>query len=261
MKSKKKEKTKNLHLAFYFGFFIILIIAISVIFKSVDLIRNSQFDGKHRFTIALMRDSEADIISVSPLDGSIVNLHLKKISNPDSLKILSVPIDSYVKTNSDFSFSDRHLFLKMLVNKRKLQSELTSIDLLRLSVYAIGVNDEKIRRVEVSTDDLDQLSLLSSTLFVDPTISSEKVTIQITNATEVSGLGNELAKYITNMGGNVVLVNSSKDTKDKSQIIYRDDSYTVKKLIDFLDVPGQKKEMDSISDVVVIIGKDRMEFN
>lgn len=261
MKSKKKKKSKNLHLAFYFGFFIILIIVISIVFKSVDLIRRSQFDGEHRFTVALMQDNETDVVSVSPMEGSIVALHLEKISNPDSLKTLSVPIDSYVKADSDFSFSVKHIFLKMLINKRRLQTKLTSIDLIRLSIYAIGVNEEKIKQEEVAASDLDELPLLSSTLFVDPTILNEKVTIQITNATEVSGLGNKLAKYITNMGGNVVLVNSSKDIKDKSQIIYRGGSYTVKKLENFLDVSGQKKEMDSISDVVVIIGKDRMEFN
>lgn len=260
MKSKKKEKSKNLHLALYFGFLIVLIIAISVLFKSFDVIRKSQFDGKHRFTVMLLSDNGGDVVSVSPTEGSLTRLHLDPAIKTDSFGTLLVPIDGYVKTDSKFFASVKNFFPKTLLKKGRLQTNLTVIDLIRLSIYSLGVNKEKIIEEKMSVNDFKKLSFLSSTLFVDPTVSHEKLSIQITNATEVNGLGNKLAAYITNMGGNVVLVNSSRDMQETSGVIYKRDSYTVKKLMKILDIPGQKKESDSISDVVIVIGKDKEDF-
>ncbi|MBI4097622.1 MAG: LytR C-terminal domain-containing protein [Candidatus Levybacteria bacterium] len=260
MKSKKKGKSKNLHLAFYFGFLVILIISVSAIFKSIDVIRKSKFDGTHRFTIAVIGQKSASIISVSPEEGSMTSLNLNNISNLTQFDLLELPVDTRISKEPDFSLSPKKYFPKMLLNKGSLTTDLTTIDLLRLSIYALGIDNEKIKKEQVSMKEPTKLSNLSSSLFTDQTILREKVSIQITNATDVSGLGNRLAKYITNMGGSVVLVNSSKDTKGSSEITYRQDSYTLKKLMKILDIPAQKKETNSISDIVIIIGKDKEDF-
>ncbi len=259
MRNKKKErrKSKSLNLAFYFSGVVILIITISILLKSFDVIRRSRFDGNNRFTVAILSNGKTDLVSVSPQEGSLTSLQIDASSNLVSLGNLSFPIDAYAKTDSSFTSKTKYFFFKILLNKRKMQTNLTTIDLLRLSIYAMSVNEERVKEGNVPPKDVNKLSLLSSTLFVDPVILEEKVSIQITNATEVSGLGNKLAKYITNMGGNVVLVNSSKDLKEKSEVMYARNSYTVKKFMKFFDIPGQKKNMNSISDIVIVVGKDR----
>ena len=73
-------------------------------------------------------------------------------------------------------------------------------------------------------------------------------------------MGNKIARLIGNLGGNVILVDSSKETESKSKIVYKNDSYTVRKISKILGVPAEKKEMNSISDVIVIIGKDKEGF-
>ncbi len=257
MRSKKKEKSKSLNLAFYFGIFVFLIIVISLFFKTFDVIKKSKFDGKHRFTVAVINNKNVDLISASPTDGTLLVLHIDGISSPDSLKKLSLPIDAYAKTDSNFSSIVNYYFAKMLFNKRNFHTSLTTIDLLRLSIYSSGVDSQKVRQESISINNQKEILAFSSTLFADPAISEEKVSIQITNATDVVGLGNRLTKYIANMGGNVVLVNSSKDSESKSRILYQKESYTVKKISEMLNIPKEKKEMNSISDVVIVIGKDK----
>lgn len=257
MRTKKKEKSKSLNLGFYFGLFVFLIIVISLFFKTFDVIKKSKFDGKNRFTVAVINKKSTDLISTSPVDGTLSALHIDGISSPDSLKKLSLPIDAYAKTDSSFSSKLNYYFAKILFNKRSFHTSLTIIDLVRLSIYSSGVDNQKIRQEGVSINNQKELMAFSSTLFVDPAISEEKVSIQITNATDVVGLGNRLTKYIANMGGNVVLVNSSKDAQSKSRILYQKESYTVKKISEMLGIEREEKKMNSISDIIIIIGKDK----
>ena len=66
MRTKKKEKGKSLNLGFYFGLFVFLIIVISLFFKTFDVIKKSKFDGKNRFTVAVINKKSTDLISTSP---------------------------------------------------------------------------------------------------------------------------------------------------------------------------------------------------
>ena len=65
---------------------------------------------------------------------------------------------------------------------------------------------------------------------------------------------------ITNLGGNLILVSNSEKYDNKSRIIYSsEDSYTVNKLSRFLGFPKQKADIKGISDVIIIIGADKIK--
>ena len=260
MRTKKKEKSKNLNLAFYFGFFVFLIITISLVFKIIDEVKKSKFDGNNRFTVAIMYKDSSDVVSISPREGTLTRLSVEGATSPKTLRNLSIPIDSYIKAQSQFSQSPKLIFAKMLINKKSLETDLNVLDLLKLSIRSLEIDERRIKEEYSSMKKAEATSALISSLFIDETISSEKINIQITNATQVYGLGNKIAKYLTNMGGSVVLVSSSKEIEGESKIIYKGKSYTVRKIAQIMDLPLEKKEMNSITDVIIIIGRDREEF-
>lgn len=259
MKKAKKENIKSINLALYFGLLVLLIIIISITFKTIDIIRKSEFDSKNRFTVAVLNDKNVDIISVNPSSGEQDGIRVVNAGSLDSLDEFSIPIDVFVKSEFDFSSDSKSVFLKMLLHKRELESTLNVLDLLKLSIYSFGVNGENFSYQNIEPDSTSELNNLSSSEFIDETISRDKVNIQVTNSTETSGLGNKIAKTITNLGGNVVLVNSHKEEIGESVIYYKEDSYTVKKLSKVLNIKAQKNETNSIADIIIMLGKDQEE--
>lgn len=257
MRNKKINKSKNLNLALYFGILVVFIILVSLIFKIFDIVRESKFDGENRFSVALIKSKNVDIITVSPKEGSLARIKiLNSLKEPD-IKNLLMPIDAYVVVKSDFNSDSKSYFLKIFLNSRKIKKNLSLFDLLKLSLYSASLNSEKIIEESVSKDDAEKMKLISESFFKDPKIVGEKLSIQIINSTSVSGLGNKLARYISNMGGQVVLVKSSQDEAKNSVILYQEPSYTAKKLSEKLDISLKKDENNSISDVKIIIGKDK----
>ncbi len=259
MKKAKKENIKSINLALYFGLLVLLIIIISVSFKTIDIIRKSEFDSKNRFTVAVLNDKNVDLISVNPSSGEQYGIRVENAGSLDVINEFSIPVDVFAKSNSDFSSESKSVFLKMLLNKRELDSTLNVLDLLKLSIYSFGVDGEKFSYKNIELDNVSKLNNLSSSEFIDETISRDKVNIQVTNSTEVGGLGNKIAKTVTSLGGNVVLVNSSKDEIGKSVIYYKENSYTVEKLSKVLDIKAEKKETNSIADIIIMLGKDQEE--
>ncbi len=259
MKNAKKEKIKSFNLALYFGLLVLLIIIISVSFKIFDVIRKSEFDGKNRFTVAVLNDKNVDVVTVSPSTGNQSGIRIEKAGSLDEIDMYSIPVDVFVESDSDFSSESKSIFLKMLFNKRELDSTLNILDLFKLSIFSFGVNNENFSYQGFKLSEENELNSVSSVEFVDEKISQDKVSIQVTNSTQTGGLGNKIAKTITNLGGNVVLVNSSKDEIEDSVIYYQEESYTVKKLSKVLNIKAEKHETNSIADIIVILGKDQEE--
>lgn len=260
MRNQKINKSKNLNLALYFGILVIFIIMVSLIFKIFDIVRESKFDGENRFSAALIKSKSVDIITVSPREGSLARIKISSSLKEPEIKSLLMPIDSYVVAKSDFNSDSKSFFLKIFLNSRKIKKNLSLFDLLKLSLYSASLNNEKITEESVSKDDNEKLKEISESFFKDPKIVGEKLSIQIINSTSVSGLGNRLARYISNMGGQVVLVKSSQEEAKNSVILYQEPSYTAKKLSEKLEISLKKDENNSISDVKIIIGKDRQDL-
>lgn len=259
-KNTKTEKSKNLHLGLYFGLFVAFIIIVSFTFKVFDTFKKSKFDGSNFFTVAVISDKNAQLISVSPKDDKLKKLTITDTKTEDGLKDLGIPFDNVATSKENYTGSPKSYFTKILFHKDGFKSNLTIFDLIRLSLYTQKIGGDKVDEQSVSSSDGALLSQITSEWFNDPEIIKEEVEIEITNTTETSGLGSKLAKVITNLGGNVVLVNNSQDEEKKSRIYYKEDSYTVKRLSKMLGIPTEKKEMNSISDIVIKIGKDKESY-
>lgn len=261
VRSKNKKKSKNsLVIAVYFGIAVGLIILISLIFKGIDLFRDSKFDTKHRLSVAIVGGDGTQVLSINPSDRTMFRLDVKGLKDESKLRQLSVPIDAYIKVSPDYKIDDvspKSEFSKILFKLGKIKTDLSFIDLIRLTVYSGGINSDKIDEQKVKVGDIARIDDISSMFFKDPEISSEKVNIEITNTTDISGLGNKLAKYIANLGGVVILVNSSSKAVEKSKIIYRDESDTVKRLSKILDIPLEKGQGSDLADVIIILGEDK----
>jgi hypothetical protein len=255
MKTRKKEESLNMRLAFYFLLTVILIISISIIFKSIDVVRSSKFDGKNRFTVGLLGEEKSSLISVSPQEGTISYLSLKGASTKEQIEDnLSVPVNAYVKGASDAG--PKNTFLKLLFNRND-DSDLSIVDLFRLSLFSLGVDNEKIVNQETSLKENN--SDYESKLFIDKRLQDEELDIEVVNATETPGLGNKFAEYISNSGGTVVLVRTSKEKSKESLVKYTNDSYTVDKLSKLFNFRKEKLEdVDSISDILIVIGEDSL---
>jgi hypothetical protein len=246
---------KNIRLGLYFGAVVIFIIAVSVIFKVFDSIKKSTFDGKNFYTVAVLSDSDTRIISVSPKDNSLKKLILKGVSTKDSLENMAIPIDSEAYSGQDPDLSAKSYFAKMLFRQNNLKSNLTTFDLIRLSFFSITVDSQNISQETLGVQD-DKSEDIIAKWFIDPEIEKEQVRVEIVNTTDVSGLGAWYADIITNAGGNVVLVHSAREELDKSVIHYEDESYTKDKISRLLKIPAEKKVLNSVSDIVIKLGKD-----
>lgn len=256
---KKNREPKSLGLAFYFALLLALIIIVSVIFKIVDVVKNSKFDGKHSFSTALIEDGKTDIVFVSPTQGTISRLSLKPQISIDRLKSLGIPTDGYLESQNPIDSSVKSTFFQAILHKRSVATNLTIFDLFRLAIYSQRVSQDNIVLTDSNLSD-PTLDNDISTMFVDPTIEQEKESIAVTNAAGVPGLGNKIAKNITDIGGNVILVNSSPNTQNISGIYYKEESYTVDRISKMLGVKKEKKEDSSISDITIIIGEDKEKF-
>ena len=256
MRENKKSKNKSLRLAVYFGFLVFLIIATSIVFKGIELVQRSKFDGKHRFTIAVLGDQKSVLLSVAPGQGSFVIVEIPRAFSISDLKKMSVPVDAYITSSSD-SLSKKSFFTKSILTLSKHETNLTIIDLIRLGLFSSGFDSEKINEVTLSKEDTNKLSTLVQDLFKDQSVIDEKISIQVTNSTPTQGLGNKVANYITNIGGSVVLVKSTSEEEQRSKIYYFEKSYTAEKISKYLNIPLEKTEKYGIADVIIILGKDR----
>ena len=94
---------------------------------------------------------------------------------------------------------------------------------------------------------------------IDSFIENERQTIKIINGTGVSGLGSRLARFITNMGGNVIMVATENGKEKKSYISYIDKrTYTVKRLQKILGYEVVRNKDNTLSDVTIVIGEDKL---
>ncbi|OGH06807.1 MAG: hypothetical protein A2171_00040 [Candidatus Levybacteria bacterium RBG_13_35_9] len=259
MSHKNKQKS-NLNLAMGFIGLVFFIVIISFVFKVFWVVKESKFDGSNKFNIAVYDSRGAGLISFSPKEKSISILKLedKNYNNPASE--LQIPIDGYQTfTNKEFNYSNisSNLFTGMfLAQSRK---GMTFLDVLRLAMYSrtVSSNSTYERKLLKQYSQTERSAILSLT-FRDPSILTEGKSVEVVNATEVSGLGSRLASLVTNMGGNVVLVSSSENKKNSEIVFFEDEGYTVKKFSDYLGFPKRKSKNRGVADVIIIIGQDSL---
>ena len=268
----KRKKTvpspQSLKLVLVFGICVAILIVASLILKSISILAKSKFDGQHRFTIAVIKPkSPITLLSFASETSSISILHVHGGLKAQTIgKDLETPIDSFifVKETSEDNITKEKIepFVGGLVWKHELLgSSLTILDAIRLFLFTRSVHANNTQEKELFLPKEESaIDKLSSGLFTNSTIAQEKMSIEIVNGTGVSGLGNRLARLISNMGGNVISISTSDSPKDQSQLLYvGEKTYTVDTLSSVLNIKAVQTEKPGLSDIVITIGKKDLD--
>lgn len=259
---KRKETAfSNVKIAIIFFVFLAFIIGISLIFKFVALLENGQYDNSRSFSLSITNGKNIELVTLSP---SLKNITIFKFTNNvnpiEAGRLLEIPIDGNIFSNSlDLNQRVNPLFIKTILDYTKIKTNLTIVDLLRILLFARAIPEDSIDIIIVRNEDKLVLDENISRLVSDASIENDSQTIQIINATEVTGLGNRLAKLITNMGGNVLIVATENNKKNKSFIRYIDKkTYTIERLQKVLGYEVIKGTGNDVSDITIIIGEDKV---
>lgn len=259
---KAKEKSNNMKLAGLFVLLVFGLIFLSLVFKIIFLIKDSKFDSSNKFNVAFIGKETTEVVSFSPNNKSISILELEtRVESKDLTKILQVPIDGVIY-NSAKSIDKNNLFsslFKSFIPFGEKKEKMTSIDSFRLFLFSRGVSSNSTYTRELTKGlNENQKSTIVSLSFTDPKIYEESLSIEIINATGIFGLGGRLATFISNVGGNVVLITSDDNLDNRSKIVYSgEETYTIKKLSSILGFPLEKAGKRGIADVIIIIGKEK----
>ncbi|MDP3988116.1 MAG: LytR C-terminal domain-containing protein [Candidatus Levybacteria bacterium] len=265
-KNKKTKNQNNLRIGVIFCLFVCFLITVSLIFKLILLLQSSKFDGKHNFSVVIYeqdsKSKKAQIISFAPDVAKISVLKILAKKPSDLAKILEVPIDGTIKIPGKGDEEVESMLGSALLGFKDTQTNLTIIDISRLWLFAKSVSNQSISANEISLDQVltdEAIDKISSQIFSDNSFSAEKISIQIVNGTGFSGLGNRLARLISNMGGNVVSVLTSDKNIESSEILYVDEeTYTLERLTKILGFKKTKMNGAQISDIIIKIGKDSL---
>lgn len=256
----KKKKPSNLRLAGLFLLGLSFLILVSLIVKLAFIIKESKFDGTHRFIVAFASDTKTKVVSLSPQNStiSIVSAE-KKLNKNQIVALMEIPVNAIINTKDNIT--EKNLAINILKTGFGFDESknLNFFDSFRLFLFARSLPLNSIyERSFTNNLTNEQKSTLLSLSFNDPSIQSENLSIQIINASDVFGQGSRLASFINNIGGSVILVSSPQEALEKSEIIYSKKSYTVDFLSTYFGFPLRKNKTNQVADVIIVLGKDRI---
>lgn len=258
MARKKKNQGKNTKIGIYFFVFVLGVVLISLLFKGFLIVKNSKFQDDSRFNFLISNNKESEIVSFLPQNHSVSVLKIEgKIENIH--KFLEVPIDGEI--GSPFLVLNKpisQVLSNIFFGFKDVKTNLTVIDIFRIFLFTKTTSPGNFTQRTVSANsDEAALDKISSILFSDPKIADENLSIEIINGTAEHGVGNRLARLISNISGNVVLVSTAPHQEDKSVILYfGKKTYTLGRLKKLLGFEFMENKSQSISDITIQIGKD-----
>ena len=219
MRKKRNLNKSNTKVALIFVGFVISIILVSLVFKFAIILGQSKFNNSKRFTITVSNNKDVQAVSFSPALRLVSVVKLGKIDVPVN-KFLAIPIDGFVNEDSlDMNQKLDWLLPKAIFNYKKLNTNLTIIDLVKLFIFTKSLKNREIEEKFISGDlSVMEVDNIVGRLFRDDLIEKEGKKIKIVNSTDASGLGNKLARLVTNMGGDVILVATGNNPQKLSEI-------------------------------------------
>lgn len=268
MKKSQENESRSFKTLYLYAFAVFIVICISLVIKGFFIYQQSRFDPSHDFILAVGEPKEIrDVIAFHPEVPSIAILQLQdtSISIGSLAKDYGIPTYGYIflPDNQAITTDVTAFMWESLLHTTDWSSNLTAIDKIRLLLLA--------KSVVTNNKSVDQISLLNqtpdtgtaiTTALTDQDISSENITIQVINATNVTGFGERLGRVLTNLGADVVDVSSAQNNQVKSTITYYGNgSYTLDWLQKFFGVKATKQSNQTIANIVVTIGTDKQSTN
>lgn len=170
--------------------------------------------------VALLKISISKLVGL-PIDGIIIKDDLadKKLSDvvQDLRRNPLVNFNFLTSIKSDLNLIETIKFMTSLSSIRG--DKITSLDLAQSSITESKLLPDSTRVLGVDAIKLDTFIRDS---MPDPNIVDESKTIAIYNATHHPGLAGEAARFVTNLGGNVVIVQTLSMLQEKSTVYLPD---------------------------------------
>jgi len=258
------NESKSLKTFFVYTVIVIFFILLSLSIKGFFLLQQSRFDGKNQLIIAFGKDETVSkIVAFTPEERAVivVTLQGEKVSFSTIGEKIGIIPTAVVNTKGnlplDAEISDT--MQALLFNYYTVKTNLTIFDVTRLFFVSrkSTLSDQEIMEMTVS-EDQEKNNKFIAHLFTDDTIFSENVSIQVVNASGESGMGKRLERVITNLGGNVVSISTSRSPEKSSKIQYfGQEAYTFTTLRKILGFPVERLEREAIADIIITIGEDQ----
>jgi hypothetical protein len=245
-------------------------------------------DEREAFVVRLPLESEVlvpqgfgghklkEVYSLGALTKPQANLNL---TAQTVKQLLAVPIDGYIVTD-DAGLGQIGQYLgggwqmvRLLPNlltevRRQIKTNLTFPTLLRVGRFVLSArSDEDVW--EISQEELfdwQHLDLELQKHFIDSQIVEERLKIQVLNATEESGLATHVARYVKNLGGDVIILGNydQTDLRQGFLVTSQEESWTVRRLKEVLQIeevglPASQAEAlraGERADLTIILGLD-----
>lgn len=191
-------------------------------------------------------------------------------------EFLGVPIEGYIRINPKFEYRNSKFSQEELIDLKKrvvswrvflkpqkalkfirenLATDLTFWDMARIWLQAKKVGSGKVNLIDLEKSGVlspfhlpdgqvgkigDPLLIdnLLKDFFLEPTVRSEKIAVEVLNGTDTPGLAGRAARIITNMGGKVTHVGESQERFDRSllrgnkQVLGSLTAFKIRKLFD-----------------------------
>jgi hypothetical protein len=262
-KSISEYDGKSLKTFILYATVVLLFILISLSIKFFFIVKASKFDGKHQLVLSVAEAGKVrEVIAFKPAIQSLSVLKIKdsKIEQSKLGKTLGILPDATLQISGDTPFDEdvAKLLSEKFFHYQSIKTDMTLFDIARLIFLEknIQANNRVVKEIKLPQDNSSVDKIIGS-FFVDEILSTENITVQIVNATEVPGIGSRLERILSNIGANVVDVSTSAGREQKSQIKYfGKETYTVQKLQKALGFPLVKIDKEQIANIVVVIGED-----
>lgn len=262
---KAVHESKSLKTFYIYAILVLILIVISMAIKGFFIIEQSKFDPSHQFTLAVISQNNVkEIISFQPQNPSIAILDITDNGLPYGTlaKNYGIAADGYIQ-GIDLSPSNdtTSLLWASIIHTATWHSDLTIVDKIRLLLVSKNVINSNKTNTDVSLVNQNaETNTVIANALTDQDLASENISIQIINATGVSGLGQRLGRVLTNMGADVVDVSTAQNSQEHSTLAYYgNESYTLKRLEKIFGVTATKFSRQQIADIIITIGNDRKE--
>lgn len=262
VKHTNKSSRSSLRLLVIFCVVVFAAVILSLGYRLFTLIQGSRFDGQHSFLVAFIYKNDVDVVSISPDQKSYSHLQIRggKSSHEDLQEVAVIP-DSTITLAQPFDLSRLSTyFFKAAWHQEGITTPLNIYDLYRLGLQTESIAKDTIvsESIHIPFDQSSAASLLQE-LFVDNTIDQENKTVAIINGTGVPGLGSRLEQALTPIGVHVISVTNSNIASTSKITYYGEKSYTLKHISQLLQMPVVTTSMQGISDIIILLGRDRSQ--
>lgn len=257
-KSSARRKSNALGLAFFVGSLVALLILAALVIKILLIFSHSKFDGKHQFVLEIREPSIERFVVFNPDNASVRMLTVTGRLTNNPLADLGIPVDGLLSVTHDIA-SPSDITWYLLLHSDNANDSLTIVDAINLFVF-VHTSDISAAPSQTVTlkEDPSTVDTAITKIFVDTTLYNQGESIAVVNGTTVSGLGSEVGRTLTHVGGNVISITTAVNPISSSSVGYTGKStYTAQRLANILHLPLAHLSSQSISDITVTVGLDR----